>query len=42
MVSLFAVSALYHRVTLAAAGRQRMRRLDHAMILILIAGGGVL
>jgi hemolysin III len=38
LVGLFAVSALYHRVTWAEAARQRMRRLDHAMIFVLIAG----
>jgi hemolysin III len=38
LVSLFATSALYHRVTWAAAARRRVRRLDHAMIFVLIAG----
>jgi len=36
--SLFAVSALYHRVTWSPRARQRMRRLDHAMIFAVIAG----
>ena len=36
---LFGTSALYHRVTWRPAQRQRMRRLDHAAIFILIAGG---
>jgi len=36
--ALLGVSALYHRVTWTAAARRRMRRLDHAMILVLIAG----
>jgi hemolysin III len=38
LVGLFATSALYHRITWPPAGRQRMRRLDHAMIFVLIAG----
>ncbi|MDB4994200.1 MAG: putative rane protein hemolysin [Myxococcaceae bacterium] len=36
---LFGVSALYHRVTWTVAGRQRMRRFDHAAIFVMIAGG---
>jgi hemolysin III len=36
--ALFGVSALYHRGTWATAARRRMRRLDHAMIFVLIAG----
>jgi hemolysin III len=36
---LFGTSALYHRVRWDFAARQRMRRLDHAAIFILIAGG---
>jgi hemolysin III len=36
---LFGTSALYHRVQWNPAQRQRMRRLDHAAIFILIAGG---
>lgn len=39
MVLLFAVSALYHRVEWSPVARQRMRRLDHAMIFTMIAGG---
>jgi hemolysin III len=36
---LFGVSALYHRVDWTPTQRQRMRRLDHAAIFVLIAGG---
>jgi hemolysin III len=36
---LFGTSALYHRVQWTPAQRQRMRRLDHAAIFVLIAGG---
>jgi hemolysin III len=36
--ALFGTSALYHRVTWRPRARQRMRRLDHAMIFVLIAG----
>jgi hemolysin III len=36
--ALFGVSALYHRVTWTTAARRRMRRLDHSMIFLLIAG----
>jgi hemolysin III len=36
--AMFGVSALYHRVTWTTAARRRMRRLDHAMIFLLIAG----
>jgi hemolysin III len=36
--AMFGVSALYHRVTWTTAARRRMRRLDHAMIFVLIAG----
>jgi hemolysin III len=39
LVLLFGVSALYHRVDWQPAARQRMRRLDHAAIFTLIAGG---
>jgi hemolysin III len=39
LVTLFGVSALYHRVDWRPAARQRMRRLDHAAIFVLIAGG---
>jgi predicted membrane channel-forming protein YqfA (hemolysin III family) len=38
--ALFGVSALYHRVTWGTPARRRMRRLDHAMIFLLIAGTG--
>jgi hemolysin III len=36
--ALFGVSALYHRVTWTSPARRRMRRLDHSMIFLLIAG----
>ncbi len=36
---LLGVSALYHRVNWGVEGRKRMRRLDHAAIFVLIAGG---
>jgi hemolysin III len=36
--ALFGVSALYHRVTWSTPARRRMRRFDHAMIFVLIAG----
>ncbi len=36
--ALFGVSALYHEVTWSVAGRRWMRRLDHSMIFLLIAG----
>jgi hemolysin III len=39
LVALFGISALYHRVNWQPAARQRMRRLDHSAIFILIAGG---
>jgi hemolysin III len=39
LVLLFGTSALYHRVHWNPVSRQRMRRLDHAAIFILIAGG---
>jgi hemolysin III len=35
---LFGVSALYHRVTWTPGARRWMRRLDHTMIFVLIAG----
>lgn len=38
LAGLFGVSALFHRVTWAPAARRRMRRLDHSMIFIFIAG----
>ena len=36
--ALFGFSALYHRGTWTVAWRQRLQRLDHAMIFFLIAG----
>ncbi|MDB4946188.1 MAG: putative rane protein hemolysin [Labilithrix sp.] len=36
---LFGTSALYHRVHWSNVARARMRRLDHAAIFLLIAGG---
>ncbi|HEY3079366.1 MAG TPA: hemolysin III family protein [Chloroflexota bacterium] len=36
--ALFGVSALYHRCTWTPAKRRWLRRLDHAMIFLLIAG----
>jgi hemolysin III len=36
---LFGVSALYHRIQWSPVARQRMRRVDHAAIFVLIAGG---
>jgi hemolysin III len=36
--ALFGTSALYHRVTWRARARRWMRRLDHTMIFVLIAG----
>ncbi len=38
LVTLFTVSALYHRVLWAPAPRAWMRRADHACIFVLIAG----
>ncbi len=39
VVALFGTSALYHRVNWRTVGaRRRMRRLDHTMIFVLIAG----
>src|SRR5262249_26760260 len=38
VTGLFGVSALYHRVTWSEIARRRMRRLDHSMIFLLIAG----
>src|SRR5438045_1247823 len=35
---MFGASALYHRGSWSAAWRQRLQRLDHAMIFFLIAG----
>jgi hemolysin III len=39
LVMLFGTSACYHRISWTPAARQRMRRLDHAAIFMLIAGG---
>ncbi|MGZ3475289.1 MAG: PAQR family membrane homeostasis protein TrhA [Polyangiales bacterium] len=39
LITLFGVSALYHRVQWSKAARLRMRRLDHAAIFLLIGGG---
>ena len=39
LVTLFGVSALYHRVDWSDVARMRMRRLDHSAIFLLIAGG---
>ncbi len=36
--AMLGVSALYHRPTWGPAARQRMRRLDHSAIFVLIAG----
>jgi len=38
IVTLFGVSASFHRVTWSPAARRRMRRADHATIFIAIAG----
>jgi hemolysin III len=38
VAALFGVSALYHRVTRNGPARRRLRRLDHSMIFLLIAG----
>ena len=38
VAGLFGASALYHRVTWSAVSRRWMRRLDHSMIFVLIAG----
>jgi hemolysin III len=38
VVGLFTTSALYHRVTWTPSALQVMKRLDHSMIFILIAG----
>lgn len=38
LVTLFGVSAAYHRPTWSPVARQWMRRLDHAAIFVLIAG----
>jgi hemolysin III len=39
LVTLFGTSALYHRVDWSVSARKVMRRLDHAAIFVLIAGG---
>jgi hemolysin III len=39
MTAMFGVSAAYHRRKWSADGRRRMRRLDHATIFLMIAGG---
>ncbi len=39
LVNLLGTSALYHRVDWSPDARKRMRRLDHAAIFLLIAGG---
>jgi hemolysin III len=39
LVALFGISALYHRIDWQPVARKRMRRLDHAAIFTLIAGG---
>lgn len=38
LATMLGVSALYHRPTWGAEARQRMRRLDHSAIFVLIAG----
>lgn len=38
MIGLFGVSALFHRVHWDPVARRRMRRLDHSMIFLFIAG----
>jgi hemolysin III len=39
LVLLFGTSACYHRIHWSPAARQRMRRMDHAAIFMLIGGG---
>ena len=39
LANLFGTSALYHRVDWTPRARRRLRRLDHAAIFVLIAGG---
>jgi hemolysin III len=39
MTAMFGVSAAYHRRKWSVDGRRRMRRLDHATIFVMIAGG---
>ncbi len=38
MTAMFGVSATYHRRTWTAAGRRRIRRVDHGTIFVMIAG----
>jgi hemolysin III len=38
MVALYSTSTLYHAIPWRLKGKQRMQRLDHSMILVLIAG----
>lgn len=38
LAGLLGTSALYHRVTWSKVARRRMRKLDHSMIFVLIAG----
>ena len=38
LIALFGTSAAYHRLKWTERGRARMRRLDHSMIYVLIAG----
>ena len=38
VLALFGTSALFHRVRWSEKGRRRMRRLDHSMIFLAIAG----
>ena len=38
LLTLFAVSALYHRIDWAPRGRRWMRRLDHSTIFVFMAG----
>ena len=37
VTALFGVSAAYHRLEWTPVGRERMKRLDHSMIFVLIA-----
>jgi hemolysin III len=39
LINLLGTSALYHRIDWSVVARKRMRRLDHAGIFLLIAGG---
>lgn len=39
LANLFGTSALYHRVDWSPIARRRLRRMDHAAIFVLIAGG---